>query len=149
MKGCLWIIAAVAALIWAFSDSKSFFILLGILVFLVILLALFGKKESPATKPTIWTPATPSETFYTKDFDYEDRLYDVSSSSPDSDEIYSIRYEDNEFMETFEEKISSFEFANEDDFDFWYENEVEPNKIYTDKYLRKRMRRRMKEECIM
>jgi hypothetical protein len=153
MKGCLGIIVAIVVLIWAFSDSETFFIALGILAVFTVLMffiELSGKK-TPAAKQAEWTSLTPAGSFSGEIYDDDDRFSDVLKSDYDRiyDHIYEIRSEDDEFMAIFEEKISDFKFENKCDFDAWYENEVEPNKIYTDKYLVRRMRKRMEEEDII
>jgi hypothetical protein len=148
MKGCLGIILGILALIWAYSDPTSFLITLGIFVGIVIIIIIVESNKPKPIKANTDFPKVSYTTnnFYNTDFDFVERLYDIEISNPDFHDIALIQYEDDEIMERLEEKIADFKIISKEDLYFWYETEEKWHKTYTDKYLKRRFRRKMQEE---
>ena len=120
-------------------------IIIVVLIIVVVAQANNSKKSSSGCSGSITTLCrTPH--ISSEDIDFVEQLYDVDISNPDFDEIGSIQYEDDEVMEELERKIANFEICSKEDLRYWYELEGKDMKIYTDKYLKKRFRQKIKEE---
>jgi hypothetical protein len=139
-------------------NTMTWFIIIVVLIVIAVVSQSNKNQENPSRK-SVWNDNTgcvrdhflqkkQSEISHIslENIDFVEQLYGVDMSNPDFDDIVSIQCEDDEVMEELENKIANFEVCSKEDLHYWYEMEGKDMKIYTDKYLKKRFRQKMKDE---
>ncbi len=106
-------------------------------IFLIVFFARQGKKQR-----TYLGSQASNFGISNEDEDYVDKLYQTNH---DVDELEELRIDDDDFMDEFEELLQSGEITSEYDADEWLE-EVETQKLYDIKKLRRRVIKRLQDE---